>query len=152
MDEDLNQTQETSCSYKCGPLPHCAPLATAAVPAQTQSDPRYKSEKALVRGTLFPGLDLPLGNVVNTGAANTPAAELMAIDFAAHELSLYLDTHPEDGDAFQAYRDLLRLAEEGRRRYVRQYGPVCKTDLADEERYTWLVSPWPWEYDARREG
>ena len=99
---------EAVCGYKCGALPSCAPLAAAFVPAQENAQAQYEPDKALARGTLFPGLDLPFGNVVNDAAPNVPLAELMAIDFAAHDLSLYLDTHAGDAEAFAAYQDLLR--------------------------------------------
>ncbi len=141
-----------NCGYKSGKLKRCAPLATAYVPAQQEPEPRYAAEKALARGTLFPGLDLPLGNIVNQDTADVPMAELMAIDFAAHDLSLYLDTHPEDAEAFAVYKDLLALAEEGKNRYVKRYGPICKTDLVNAASYCWTRSPWPWEMTAEREG
>ena len=101
---------EAVCGYKCGALPSCAPLAAAFVPAQENAQAQYEPDKALARGTLFPGLDLPFGNMVNDAAPNVPLAELMAIDFAAHDLSLYLDTHAGDAEAFAAYQDLLRRA------------------------------------------
>ena len=130
---------EAVCGYKCGALPSCAPLAAAFVPAQENAQAQYEPDKALARGTLFPGLDLPFGNVVNDAAPNVPLAELMAIDFAAHDLSLYLDTHAGDAEAFAAYQDLLRLAEEGAQRYAKLYGPITKRDLLNAETYTWLI-------------
>ena len=57
----------------------------------------------------------------------------------------------EDKEAFSVYQDLLKLAEEGAKRYTELYGPVCKKDLAYEARYSWLKSPWPWEYKAGTE-
>lgn len=139
------------CGYKNGKLPSCAPLAVGYVPDQADAQPQYEAPMALSRGTLFPGLDLPLGNMVNQNVPDSPMEELMAIDFAAHDLSLYLDTHPQDGEAFAVYQDLLRLAEEGARRYAARYGAICKRDLADAERFDWLQSPWPWEYRQREE-
>ena len=73
-------------------------------------------------------------------------------DFAAHDLSLYLDTHAGDAEAFAAYQDLLKLAEEGAQRYAKLYGPITKRDLINAESYTWLESPWPWEYRGSTEG
>ena len=141
-----NNERAAKCGIKCGALPDCAPLAVTVVPGQASSQPRYDSGKALTRGTLFPGLDLPLGNIVNSETPDVPMAELMALDFAAHDLSLYLDTHPDDTEAFETYRDLLALAEEGKARYTKLYGPICKTDLSKAGSYTWLGGPWPWEY------
>ena len=142
----MDNNQKEECGYKCGPLPECAPLAVTMVPGQTTAQPKYGSEQALARGTLFPGLDLPLGNIVNSDAPDVPLAELMALDFAAHDLSLYLDTHPGDSEAFETYKDLLALAKEGRARYTKAYGPIVKTDLAKMDKFNWLWGPWPWEY------
>ena len=139
-------------SFRDGSLPGAfAPLALSYVPMQDAAAPNYEAPEALARGTLFPGLDLPFMNIVNDKAPDTPMAELMAIDFVTDELELYLDTHADDREAFEVYRDLLRLAEEGKRRYVQRFGPVCKSDLVDADSYTWLNGPWPWERDRQRE-
>ena len=150
MDETRTQSQD--CGYKCGPLPSCAPLAAGIVPAQQNAQPQYDSEKALIRGTLFPGLDLPLGNIANKDAADVPLAELMAIHFAAHDLSLYLDTHAGDKEAFETYKDLLKLCREADKRYAKLVGPIMKSDLAGEPRFNWLKGPWPWEYSGKAVG
>ena len=146
-----NVPVNTDCGYKEGALPSCAPMALGYVPRQQSSAPHYEPDKALYRGTLFPGLDLPLKNIVNTGTANVPAAELMALDFAAHDLSLYLDTHPDDKEAFQIYRELLELAKVGKKRYEERYGAVCKSDLLHSDSYTWLNDPWPWDGGRKTE-
>ena len=48
-----------------GRLPACAPLANPYVPFQNENPPKYEARKALIRGTLFPGLDLPFHGMVN---------------------------------------------------------------------------------------
>ncbi len=139
-----------ACGYKCGFLPNCAPLAAAFVPKQQSALPRYDSKEALARGTLFPGLDLPFMNMVNTPEGlDTPLAELMAVDFVCEEMGLYLDTHKDDEEAFAVYRELLKLSEEAHTRYAARYGPICRKDMLQADRFTWLGTPWPWEY---REG
>ena len=41
-------------------------------------------------------------NMVNKpGDLSTPLCELMAMDFVIRELNLYLDTHPDDREAFE---------------------------------------------------
>ena len=42
-----------------GRLPAVAPLANPFVPFQMEDPPRYEARKGLIKGTLFPGLDLP---------------------------------------------------------------------------------------------
>ena len=48
-----------------GRLPAKAPLANAYVPFQSEKPPRYEARTAMVRGTLFPGLELPFMGMVN---------------------------------------------------------------------------------------
>ena len=66
METEMNG--KCSCDDSQGCLPNCAPLAAAYVPVQQENSQRYKSEEALARGTLFPGLDLPWKNIANTSA------------------------------------------------------------------------------------
>lgn len=142
----------TGCGVKNGTLPSCAPLAMSYTPMQDCVKPIYDSAKALSRGTLFPGLDLPFMNMVNSGdLTGTPLGELMALDFVAHELGLYLDTHADDTEAFNMYRDIVKLADTAREKFTKLYGPICKTDLVDSQSFTWLKNPWPWDYQGREE-
>ena len=139
-------------SFRNGSLPGAyAPLAMSYVPMQDSAAPNYDAAEALARGTLFPGLDLPFKNIVNEKAPDSPMAELMAIDFVTDELELYLDTHADDGEAFQLYQSFLALKEEAHRRYVERYGVICQKDLLGMNAYTWLRDPWPWEFPDRRE-
>ena len=140
-------------NFKSGSLPSCAPLAMAYVPVQECVKPTYNTAEALSRGTLFPGLDLPFMNMVNTGdLTGTPLGELMALDFVAHELVLYLDTHSEDSEASDMFKNILELANTARERYVKLYGPVTTMELAKAQSFTWLKNPWPWDYTAKLEG
>lgn len=134
------------CDSKRGPLPECAPLAMSFTPPQQSSEPAYESKVALSRGTLFPGLDLPFMNVVNKPEGlSTPLCELMALDFVVQELKLYLDTHPDDDEAFEALKTCIRMSIEGQNRYVEQYGPISFDDVRFSERYNWVDAPWPWQ-------
>ena len=137
--------------YRRGSLPDSAPLAMAYVPMQTSASPAYEAEDALLRGTLFPGLDLPFMGLVNRDLPSTPLAEMMAIDFVVDELELYLDTHAEDEEAFALYQTMLSLQKEARERYARRCGPILQSDMLGMDSYAWLSGPWPWEYCQRKE-
>lgn len=142
-----------TCSYKEGPLPSCAPLAVAMVPKQQSSKPAYEAAEALAKGTLFPGLDLPFMDYVATGAMdNTPMAELMAIDFVLQELSLYLDTHQDDIEAFETWKAFQKLAAEGRKRYIEMCGPILRKDTAMFSSWIWPDDPWPWDTSSGKAG
>ena len=137
--------------YRRGSLPDRYPLATALTPFQDSADPVFENYEALSRGTLFPGLELPFMDIVNTGLPESPLTELMAIDFVCGELSLYLDTHQEDREAFALLQTVLAMQAEARKRFAEICGPVLKSDLLGAERYTWLRDPWPWDYAGRKE-
>ena len=137
--------------YMFGRLPDRATLASAYVPIQVSSEPYYEPQTAIARGTLFPGLDLPFLGMVNEKLPATPLGELMAIDFVADELSLYLDTHKDDTQAFEQYQSVLSLSREAHKRYVETCGPLTKNDMLGMKRYAWLNSPWPWEQRTERE-
>jgi len=141
----LTNNKDT-CNYKEGPLPSCAPLAVAMVPKQQSSKPAYEANEALAKGTLFPGLDLPFMDYVATGPVeSTPLAELMALDFVLQELSLYLDTHQNDKEAFETWKALKKLAAEGRKRYAETCGPIMRGDTAQFDSWVWPDDPWPWD-------
>ena len=145
------EPEMSGCGYKKGELPPCAPLAAGFVPFQQENPPKYSAADALSKGTLFPGLDLPFMNVANKSNpyAGTPMGEVMALDFACHELTLYLDTHKDDTDAFEMLKSLLTLSEKGRREFEARFGPLDIRDLERADKFTWLDSPWPWEYSER---
>ena len=93
-----------------GRLPAMAPLANPYVPFQMENPPKYEARKGIVRGTLFPGLDLPFMGMVNKKELPvTPKTELQTLGFAINELALYLDTHRDDQEALELYRQYQQL-------------------------------------------
>lgn len=134
-----------------GRLPAKAPLANPYVPFQLENPPRYEARKALVRGTLFPGLDLPLLGMVNKKEKPvTPLTELQTLAFAIQELALYLDTHREDQEALELYRTYQKMYHDGMMTYAEKYGPM-NHGIPGNGPYQWLDEPWPWEYEANKE-
>ena len=135
-----------------GTLPARAPLANPYVPFQDPDPPKYEARKALIRGTLYPGLDLPFMGMVNEQLKpDTILSQLQTLGFAVQELALYLDTHREDQDALELYRGYQEMYHKLRAAYEAQYGPLNHMH-PQEGPYRWLDDPWPWEYCANREG
>ena len=150
MDEAFSAA---ACGYKNGKLPSCAPIAAAYIPMQQSDEPRYDKNTALAKGTLFPGLDLPFKNISNNALkADTPLSELMAMSFVLDEMGLYLDTHKEDSEAFEVYKKCAAAYKAGKEKYIERFGPLCKNEAAEFDKYLWLDSPWPWEFNERQEG
>ena len=141
------------CSDNCGPLPECAPLAVPYVPFQQTNTKQYAPADALNNGTLFPGLNLPfhIKSKSNGDAASGALGELQALEFVVVELGLYLDTHRDDKEALQLYRDYQKLYERGRMEYGKKYGPLTHAQVSESADYNWLDDPWPWEFHGNKE-
>lgn len=136
-----------------GRLPAVAPLAYPFVPFQQENPPRYEPRKALIKGTLFPGLDLPFMGLVNKNEKPVTAlTELQTVNFAIVELAQYLDTHREDTEAFEIYKALQKLYSDAKTAYEKECGPTTHFSDAEQNKYRWLNDPWPWEYANNREG
>lgn len=73
---------------------------------------------------------------------------IAAVDFAAWELHLFLDTHPNDADAakkLQAYRE---RGEALRADYEEKFGPLGE-NMNETSRWAWICQPWPWETEVQ---
>ena len=78
----------------------------------------------------------------------TPAdlkLEIERYQFAAHDMQLYLDTHPDDKKAFAVYKSLLAKTLELKAEYAKKIGPLKPADNIYTEKYEWIKGPWPWE-------
>lgn len=136
-----------------GKLPEMAPLANPYVPFQLENPPKYEARKGLVRGTLYPGLDLPFMGMVNQKELPvTPSTELQALGFAVNELALYLDTHPCDEEALELYRAYQKLLHDGSMEYSQDRMPLNHATPVTQKSYNWIDDPWPWEFAANKEG
>ena len=135
-----------------GRMPAMAPLANPYVPFQLENPPKYEARKALIRGTLFPGLDLPFMGMVNQKEKPiTPLSELQALGFAIQELALYLDTHRDDREALQVYQDYQKMYQHCKTEYLKKHGPMNHHQETGSGQYEWLNDPWPWEYCKNKE-
>ena len=134
-----------------GTLPAMAPLANPYVPFQKENPPTYAPRTALVRGTLYPGLDLPFHGMVNNKEKPvTPLTELQTLAFMLQELTLYLDTHRNDKEALEVYCEYQTLYAEAKKRYEEKCGPLTNRTGCCGKEFRWLEDPWPWEYTANR--
>ena len=135
-----------------GRLPSAAPLANPYVPFQQENPPKYEAKKGIIRGTLFPGLDLPFMGMVNKNEKPvTPTTELQTMAFAIQELALYLDTHRDDQEAYELYCAFRKMYNDAKEKYEKECGPLTHMSKDTFPTYRWLDDPWPWEYAKNRE-
>ena len=147
----MNRKQNTT-STGDGRLPAVAPLANPYVPFQEDNPAMYEPRKALVRGTLFCGLDLPFMGMVNKNELPVNVrTELQALSFAIQELALYLDTHRDDQEALELYRSYQDIYHKCMKDYAENNRPLTHFGPSHGKNYHWLDDPWPWEYAANKE-
>jgi len=145
--ENNQNNPSRRCDDRSGTLPSCASLAVPFVPFQQEGSKKYAHHDALANGTLFPGLNLPFHLKEKAASLpNSALSELQALDFVIAELGLYLDTHKNDTEAFELYKQYVSLAKEGKQRYTEMFGPIVQTDTVKENNFTWTNDPWPWEF------
>lgn len=74
--------------------------------------------------------------------------ELQKYNFAAYDMLLFLDTHPDDKRAFEMFAELVRKLKKKKGEYEDEYGPLEAYNAANFDAFKWLDSPWPWEKEA----
>ena len=107
--------------------------------------------EAFLRGNIEAGTYVPYKNMtfikpVITNDREKLLYDIQEIGFAAHEINLYLDTHPNDTNAIKLYGEYNKKEKMLNDEYERKYGPI---DLSDSEGlsmtpWPWIKEPWPW--------
>ena len=108
----------------------------------------YDVYGGFIRGNMFPDLynTYKINKPYDIRPLNKQAEMLTYIDaycFAAHDLNLYLDTHPNDKEIFELFKKYSNEASSIIREYEQKYGPL----FVDGSNMpgAWNDSPWPWE-------
>ncbi|MDI3538598.1 MAG: spore coat protein [Bacillota bacterium] len=72
--------------------------------------------------------------------------QIMALEFTAVDLNLYLDTHPDDQRALMDYNSTVQELAILKDQYQRRYGPLTNFGYAPSQYpWAWVNDPWPWE-------
>ena len=74
-------------------------------------------------------------------------ADLQALCFVLQELALYLDTHPEDEEAFALFKQFTAMEKAAKEAWEKVNGPIKRSTAAQAERWNWLQDPWPWNFE-----
>lgn len=136
-------------------------LAIASVPIQEWKTV-YDEEQAFKAGTIFPELNKPF--FVTATDSDTPNVKLeldreqtmmqqiQKTAFVVDDLRLYLDTHPDDKNALNLYRDTLKRKITLMREFALQFYPLAEVCVGaiykenpDSDCYCWPEGRIPWE-------
>lgn len=71
---------------------------------------------------------------------------LQTIDFVLVELTLYLDTHPDDMQAIQQFNQTALQRRQIACEYENEYGPLLQYGQSySRYPWDWNTAPWPWQ-------
>lgn len=70
---------------------------------------------------------------------------LSSAQFAAWEMHMFLDTHPNDRSAMQSLKKYEDRAAMLKKEYESKFGPLNSDDAFGDVRWEWVNGPWPWE-------
>lgn len=109
----------------------------------------YDVYNGFIRGNMFPDLfnQYKISKPFDVRPMNEQAELLTKVDaysFAAHDVALYLDTHPNDQDMIRLYDSLNEDVKKVTNEYENKFGPLL-VNGATGYPWTWNESPWPWE-------
>lgn len=78
--------------------------------------------------------------------------KIFELDFAIHELVLFLDTHPTNQKAMELLDGYRKRRMMLIKAYEEKYGAFImqQDDVPSEGCWKWLESPWPWENEFNK--
>ena len=71
--------------------------------------------------------------------------DVQAKSFLAHDIMLYLDTHPDDAEAFAAYQRALNDRHAAVRAYEQQAHSLQPDAMRRQSGFDWLDGTFPWQ-------
>ncbi|MET3695906.1 spore coat protein JB [Bacillus oleivorans] len=72
--------------------------------------------------------------------------QIQAADFVLVELTLYLDTHPDDVTAMQQFNQYVQYSKQLKQMYEERYGTLQQFGNSyTDANWSWGRAPWPWQ-------
>lgn len=71
--------------------------------------------------------------------------QIQELEFAAIELTLFMDIHPEQRQPVADYNQIVERLKQLKAEYERYYGPLMAFGESKVDRWSWTDDPWPWE-------
>lgn len=111
----------------------------------------YEPYNGFIRGNMYPDLynQYKVNRPFEVEPMNEQAQLLTYLDslcFAAHDLNLYLDTHPNDRNMIQKFNEFRQESKKILEEYESKYGPLfVDSNASMTYPWAWNQLPWPWE-------
>ncbi|WP_040513001.1 spore coat protein CotJB [Gracilibacillus halophilus] len=72
--------------------------------------------------------------------------KIQAVDFVLVDLTLYLDTHPNDFETIKQFNQLAYESKQLKASFEEQFGPLLQYGGSfSQYPWDWKQAPWPWQ-------
>ena len=119
------------------------------------NNPKFFTEKeGYLRGNMFRNLYSQYKNYEPAILRPTNEQEEMFLrmsekEFAAHDLNLYLDLYPNDGNALDLFNKYRKEANRLMMEYEEKYGPILiSSDSLNTSPFLWQTLIFPWNMEG----
>lgn len=87
---------------------------------------------------------------MNNGSVNRKELfeTIGAVSFMLDDLRLYLDTHPDDGEALKLFNEYQNKRHALIADYTAKFGPIDSYYPDAQNGWTWINEPMPWRMEA----
>ena len=111
----------------------------------------FEPQEAIMLGNLFKDLYMSYQGFSNyclqpENERQQFLLELQMYNFVAHEINLYLDTHPDDEKMIQLYQEYVQKGQQAQDAFEKKFGILYVQNTQDHVPFEWLEGPWPWEF------
>ena len=109
----------------------------------------FTIEEGYNKGNMFENLYSKYKNYVYKLSTSNEKDNLLyniqMYNFALKDLNLYLDINPNDQYMLMEYQKIRKKLEELKEKYEYKYGPLCAEKSLNEDKFSWIKNPWPWD-------
>ncbi len=119
------------------------------------NNPKFFTEReGYLRGNMFRNLYSQYKNYEPAILRPTNEQEEMFLrmsekEFAAHDLNLYLDLYPNDGNALDLFNKYRKEANKLMMEYEEKYGPILiSSDSLNTSPFLWQTLIFPWNMEG----
>lgn len=111
----------------------------------------FDNKEAFMLGNLFKDLYMSYNGFSNYyfQPENERQKKLALVQmylFIAHEINLFLDTHPNNEQMIILYNEYANLYKEAMCDFESHFGPLLVMNTNETIPFEWVKGPWPWEH------
>lgn len=88
------------------------------------------------------------GGTIKMNERETLLKRIDSVQFAAHELSLFLNTHPNDMESLEKMRKYQDIYMQLKSEFESKYGPLTINSASQDKTWEWTQNPWPWDKEG----